>query len=82
MVNNNFLKEFSENTEVSRYLRQLYEEIFSNVSENFKNKYAPIIKANMGKKQCFLSVIIRTQGKREDGLREALLCLQAQTFQL
>lgn len=81
MVNNNFLKEFSENTEVSRYLRQLYEEIFSNVSENFKNKYAPIIKANMGKKQCFLSVIIRTQGKREDGLREALLCLQAQTFQ-
>ena len=29
----------------------------------------------------FLSVIIRTQGKREQGLREALLCLQAQECQ-
>ena len=49
--------------------QKLYEE---NIFLSFKVKKG---------KFSFLSVIIRTQGKREQGLREALLCLQAQECQ-
>ena len=77
------LDAFSEKTEISLY----FDRVQNMIQENKKNvlyreKYYPIIEKN--KKfhhSVFLSVIVRTQGKRTDGLREALLCLQAQTCQ-
>ena len=76
-----FLNEFTDKTELKQYLINLEQMISSCQSGIFKKKYAPIIEANKEEKKCFLSVIVRTQGKREEGLREALLCLNAQTFQ-
>lgn len=55
-----------------------------NTEENqklYEEKYLPVIQGEKKENSPFLSVIIRTQGKREQGLREALLCLQAQECQ-
>lgn len=80
-MNIDFLKEFSDSTEIAKYLTQIKKTIEENKEGLFKEKYFPIIEQNNKRETCFLSVIIRTQGKREDGLREALLCLQAQSCQ-
>lgn len=47
----------------------------------FRERYLPIIVAEKKKegKKPFLSVIVRTQGKRPETLRETLLCLEGQS---
>ena len=83
--NNNSWKdiigEFSANSNVGLYLKGLEH---LNTEENqklYEEKYLPVIQGEKKENSPFLSVIIRTQGKREQGLREALLCLQAQECQ-
>lgn len=73
---------FPEKTELRQYLKDIERMIGDNQKGLFGKKYLPILDINRKKETpCFLSVIIRTQGKRPDGLREAMLCLQAQAFQ-
>lgn len=75
------IDEFSANSNVGLYLKGLEH---LNTKENQKlydEKYFPIIQSEKPGWNPFLSVIIRTQGKREEGLREALLCLMAQECQ-
>lgn len=72
---------FSENTVIGKYLNHI-KNLNKIMSDKFRNVYQPIImdhKSDYNK--IFLSVIIRTQGKRIEGLREAFLCLEAQTDQ-
>lgn len=78
---NKIIKEFTDNTNVMRYLQGLEHLNDDNSSKLFEEKYLPIIEQEKRQNTPFLSVIIRTQGKREDGLREALLCLNAQNNQ-
>lgn len=73
--------EFSDNTNIHQYLNGLLELNNQDSQELFEKKYLPIIDSEKKQKTPFLSVIMRTQGKREDGLREALLCLNAQSNQ-
>lgn len=75
------LNEFSENTNIIRYLKGLNHLNSDENQKLFEEKYRPIIQNEVKKHTPFLSVIIRTQGKREEGLREALLCLHAQSNQ-
>lgn len=70
----------SEATAVGGYLRHIEKEIECNrTTGDFAARWLPMLeshKADWGK--CFLSVVMRTQGRRPEALREALLCLYAQ----
>lgn len=80
-----FARLFSGYTIAGQYAR--YVEMLTKAQEaQFFEKYEKLVnetKAQDSKaeNEIFLSIIIRTQGKRADGLREALLCLEAQTDQ-
>lgn len=82
-MNTKFFEEFSDNTEVKLYFNQIKRLVEAGQNtDDFKDFYLPMVeKSRVHKGSCFLSVIIRTQGKRRDGLREALLCLNAQSCQ-
>lgn len=70
------LSEISENIEIVKHERRLEKSI---LNDAFFKEY----KGNIAKEETakyFLTVLIRTQGKRMEGLRECLLCLQAQTI--
>lgn len=76
-MNKRYMDYFTVNTEAGKFFSQV-----ENLSKNtLKREYEDIIESNKVVKGLFLSVIIRTQGKRLDGLRESLLCLKAQTCQ-
>ena len=47
----------------------------------FEEHYAGIVKSQETEQHCFLTVVIRTQGKRRDMLQDVLMCLQAQNDQ-
>lgn len=82
MINNNeVLNEFSANTNVGLFLNEMKNLNSAENQKLYEEKYLPIIKSEKKEKSPFLTVLIRTQGKREDGLREALLCLNAQQNQ-
>ncbi len=55
--------------------------IFGEPEPLFTARYRPIVEAEAAKegKRPFLSVVMRTQGRRPEMLREALLCLMGQT---
>lgn len=68
---------FAKNTLLSEYMAHLAE-----LSSENKSYYEQKYKKNVDEKDkdsIFLSVIMRTQGKRIDELRECFLCLEAQT---
>lgn len=73
----------SEATAVGGYLRHIDREIELNrTTGDFAARWLPLLethRADWGK--CFLSVVMRTQGRRPEALREALLCLYAQDDQ-
>lgn len=74
----------SENTELYKYIKQINELMNLNEAKKKKqSKYEFTIEKHKEDNinRPFLSVILRTQGNREEGLREALLCLRAQTNQ-
>lgn len=76
--------EISENTELYKYIEQITNLMQSDgVSKNYKDKYGAIVQRTKERMRNnpFLSVILRSQGNRPEGLREALLCLRAQTNQ-
>lgn len=76
----NWLSDLSENTSLKKYLRQIEENIiYGREYEVYKDNVDQQLAWIKENKAPFLTVLIRTQGKREDGLREALLCLSAQT---
>lgn len=77
----NDISAISDFSLAGEYLIWLAKQIKEN-QENplYRNTYKPIIEANRtDKKTVFASVIMRTQGKRPEALREALLCLYAQS---
>lgn len=47
----------------------------------YEKHYASIVKSQETEQHCFLTVVIRTQGKRRDMLQDVLMCLQAQNDQ-
>lgn len=72
-------KAFSDSTITGEYLIWLANQIKENQKNPlYRDTYKPIIEANH-KKRVFASVIMRTQGSRPETLREALLCLYAQS---
>ncbi len=72
----------SENTELYKYIKQINELIYSDGEQKvFESEYKPIVDNLETTEKPFLSVIVRTRGNRAVGLREALLCLRAQTNQ-
>ena len=75
-----YLDIFPKNTILKQYLAELESICDVDTNENFK-KYSDIVSGNPKIETPFLSVVIRTQGKREDGLRESLLCMSAQSNQ-
>lgn len=79
--NNGIINAFSENTNVGLFLKELENLNTLKNQKLYEEKYLPIIRNQESKNSPFLTVIIRTQGKRDDGLREALLCLNAQQNQ-
>lgn len=68
------LKNFKEN--VRKFLEESYREFEAKGYDN-------IVKESQKKKrrEPFLSIIVRTQGKREESLREVFLCLEGQENQ-
>ena len=77
----NILNQFSDNTNLKRYLNSLENLNREENQKKYEEIYLPIIQNEEKQSTPFLSVIIRTQGKREEGLREALLCMQGQSCQ-
>lgn len=76
----NFLDTFPEQTIIRQYWQEMQK--ICDIKENkCFQKYLPIIQEENKCDSPFLTVVLRTQGKREEGLREALLCLSAQTNQ-
>lgn len=71
------IQNMSEHTTLVRYIKHLYEDMFF---DNYYEQYKENIVSVPEGERPFLTVLIRTQGKREEGLREALLCVMAQTF--
>lgn len=74
---------FSESTLTGEYLLWLAD-LLKTSRENplFCDSYKPIIDANRAQRgSVFASVVMRTQGRRPEALREALLCLFAQSEQ-
>ena len=75
------LKDRYQNTVVAEYVNWFTEMREANMQDElFMNSYYPIIQANAGKDRVFASVVMRTQGRRPEALREALLSLYAQTY--
>jgi len=73
----NYFHDLSENATIIKYISEICDEIFFDEYYEQYRKNIEVLSDNM----CpFLTILIRTQGKREDGLREALLCVFAQTF--
>lgn len=74
----------SENTELYKYIKQINELVDLKApgqKKQLKYKFTIERHRNNNIASPFLSVILRTQGNRKEGLREALLCLRAQTNQ-
>lgn len=71
----------SPHTAVGQYMRHIEGEIHENLSrKEFVERWRPMIESHRAQiGTCFLSVILRTQGRRPEAFREALLCLSAQT---
>jgi len=80
ICNSQFL---SESTTAGNYLIWLADQIREGQNHPlYRDTYRPIIEANkVNKKAIFGSVVVRTQGRRPEALREALLCLYAQSEQ-
>lgn len=74
---------FSEHTQVYKFIEQINNMVHTNGAISFSlDKYKSFSKeASDTEKAPFLSVILRTQGTREQGLREALLSLRSQSNQ-
>lgn len=74
---------FAPSTLVGGYLTWLSTLLKDNQKNPlYRDVYKPIIEANKAsKKPVFASVVMRTQGRRPEALREALLCLYAQSDQ-
>ena len=74
----------SDKTELFGYIKQVNELMYSDGQNKlFESKYKNLVEqrnVNLHS-EIFLSVIVRSQGNRPEGLREALLCLRAQTNQ-
>lgn len=73
----NFIKESSDNVTIIKYMNEICDDIFF---DKYYEQYKKNIELIHDETSPFLTILIRTQGKREDGLREALLCVFAQTF--
>lgn len=74
----------TEYTELYKYMKQITELMDSDgIDKGFVKKYRDISEDTIKKSKTnvFLSVILRTQGNRPTGLREAMLCLRAQSNQ-
>ena len=74
----------SENTELYKYIKQVNEMMYSDGQNKlYEKKYKAIVENRdlKSENRVFLSVIVRSQGNRPQGLREALLCLRAQENQ-
>ncbi len=74
----------SENTELYKYIKQVNEMMYSDGQNKlYEEKYKAIVENRdlKSENRVFLSVIVRSQGNRPQGLREALLCLRAQENQ-
>lgn len=74
----------TEYTELYKYMKQITELMDSDgIDKGFVKKYRDISEGTIKKSKTnvFLSVILRTQGNRPTGLREAMLCLRAQSNQ-
>lgn len=77
-----YAESIPENTELCKYIQQINELIYSDGEKKvFETEYKPIVDKLEKTEKPFLSVIVRTRGNRDIGLREALLCLRAQTNQ-
>lgn len=74
----NWLEALPECTELKQYINGLQKNVL--FDENYTTYENRIKESIESQEHPFLSVLIRTQGKREEGLRESLLCVQAQTF--
>lgn len=74
---------FSKSTLTGEYLLWLADLLMtSRDNPLFCDNYKPIVEANKEKSgSVFASVVMRTQGRRPEALREALLCLYAQSEQ-
>lgn len=75
------IDKFPDNSTLMQYLNGLQHLNSKENQKLFEDEYLPIIKGETRNNEPFLSVVVRTQGKRIDGLREALLCLYAQEDQ-
>ncbi|MDO4556321.1 MAG: glycosyltransferase family A protein [Lachnospiraceae bacterium] len=73
---NNWINELSPNTNLRSYLDNLQANV---LYDDTYQLYKDNIKKTDTEENPFLTVLIRTQGKREEGLREAFLCLSGQT---
>lgn len=72
---------FSERTIIGQYIRHI-QKLSKDCEAVYEKKYKAIVEEKKKEgKEVFLTIIIRTQGKRVEGLREDFLCLQAQTNQ-
>lgn len=70
----------TENTELYQFIKQINSQMDSNGVESFNiKKYCRDSEMNTSIVKPFLTVVLRTQGTRSLGLREALLSLRAQT---
>ena len=74
---------FSDSTLAGEYVVWLADMLKENRQNSlYRDTYKPIIEANQAKKKnVFASVVMRTQGRRPEALREALLCMYAQSDQ-
>ena len=71
----------ANNTVIAEYLSWFVSMLEENRNDGlFVSQYLPIIQANAGKPRVFGSVVMRTQGRRPEALREALLSLYAQSY--
>ena len=74
------LTDAAKNTVAAEYVSWFADTIEANRKDGlFVSDYLPIIEANKGKPRVFASVVMRTQGRRPEALREALLSLYAQS---
>lgn len=75
----NWIDELTENTTLMQYLSEIKNNIlFDDMYKLYRDNIEQTLRED-GERP-FLTILIRTQGKREEGLREALLCVLAQTF--
>lgn len=62
------------------YINWLATDLNHNLSQPmYVDEYLPVIRSEQGHGDVFATVVMRTQGRRPEALREALLCLYAQS---